>query len=191
MIQVEAVCISSEFRVHKLPQTEAYAGEFGFAGDRHARKIRWSASARRPIPNRRPWSAVSSDEVEEFCARLGVAPFPYGALGENLRLSGVRLSEVPKGAILEFPSGARLQVSSQNDPCQTAAEELGLAFGPYVERYFVKEAFGKRGVVGIVLEQGLIRPGDAVDLVLPLQKTQSRLTAREPDPRQLRLASVE
>lgn len=172
VILVEAVCISTrEFRVHKMPQTEVNVGPFGLTGDRHAGKFRWSSSARRPIPNRRQWSAVSSDEVAEFCARLGVAPFPFGALGENLRLSGVCLGELAKGTVLEFPSGARLLIAAQNDPCQSAAEELGLAYGSHVERHFVKEAYGQRGVVGSVLTPGLIRPRDEATLVLPPQQS--------------------
>lgn len=167
-VVVEAVCISTpEARVRKEPQPEVYVGPFGLTGDRHAGQFRWSVTRNQPIPNRRQWSAVSSEEVAEFCQRLGVQPFPPGALGENLRLRGLRLGDVLPGTIFEFPSGARLLVVAQNDPCQNAADELSLTYGPYVQRYFVKEAYGKRGVVGSVLVPGTIRPGDRVTVIQP------------------------
>jgi len=165
---VEAVCVSTpDARVAKKPQDRVQFGAFGLEGDRHAGAQRISARTGQPIPNRRQWSAVSSGEVEAFCRELGVVPFAYGDLGENLRLSGIDLGAVEPGTILEFSSGCRLQVSGQNDPCENAAAELAVTYGPNVGRHFVRASFGHRGVVGSVLTPGLIRPGDEVTVVLP------------------------
>ncbi|HXH21187.1 MAG TPA: MOSC domain-containing protein [Dehalococcoidia bacterium] len=165
---VEAVCISTPGRrVAKEPREQAYCAPAGFEGDRHAGETRISSRSGGPIPNRRQWSAVSTDEVEAFCRELGVAPFAFGEMGENIRLRGIHLASVTPGTVLEFPSGCRLQVSTQNDPCDNAAEELSLTYGPAVRRYFVKASFGRRGVVGTVLAPGLIRPGDEVSVRLP------------------------
>jgi MOSC domain-containing protein YiiM len=111
---------------------------------------------------------VSTEEVAELCADMGVdPPFANGALGENLRLSGIHLAEIPEGSVLEFPSGARLRVSGRNDPCVNAAKELSQTYGAVVGQYFVKQAFGRRGILGTVLETGVIRPGDAVTILVP------------------------
>ena len=59
----------------------------------------------------------------QLCADLGVdPPFALGALGENLRLSGVTLADVPQGSMLEFPSGAKLEVSGPQRPLHQRRE---------------------------------------------------------------------
>ena len=99
---------------------------------------------------------------------MGVDPaFALGGMGENLRLGGIRLADVPANTVLEFPSGARLLVSQRNDPCINAARELSQTYGPTVGQYFVKQAFGRRGILGTVLETGIIRPGDEVRVLVP------------------------
>ena len=168
--KVDAVCLSvSGVRVAKEPQDEAFLGPHGFVGDRHEAEFRKSAS--RPgevVSNHRQWSAISTEEIAELCADIGVdPPFANGALGENLRLSGIRLAEVPEGSVLEFPSGARLAVHGRNDPCVNAAKELSQTYGGAVGQYFVKRAFGRRGILGTVLETGSICPGDEVTVLIP------------------------
>ena len=164
---VEAVCLSTPAtRVAKAPQDEAFLGPHGFIGDRHEAEYRRGRDGE-PLPNLRQWSAVSSEEVAAFCADIGVALFAHGALGENLRLSGVILADVRPGSVLEFPSGARLEVAGQNDPCLSAARELAAAYGAAVERFFVQQAFGRRGVIGRVLAAGPVRRGDVVRLLVP------------------------
>jgi MOSC domain-containing protein YiiM len=36
-----------------------------------------------------------------------------------------------------------------------------------VGQHFVKQAFGRRGILGTVLETGVVRPGDKVTILLP------------------------
>ena len=167
-VRVEAVCVSTpEVRVAKQPRDEVHVGPYGLEGDRHAGEQHISSRTGQPMPNRRQWSAVSTGEIEAFCRELGVLAFEEGELGENLRLSGIDLGDVRPGTIFEFPSGCRLQVSAQNDPCENAAAELAVTYGPTVARYFVRASFGHRGVVGAVLAPGIIRPGDGVTVILP------------------------
>jgi MOSC domain-containing protein YiiM len=167
-VKVEAVCVSTPAtRVAKDPQAEVMVGPLGLEGDRHAGETYFYKKTGQSFPNRRQWSAVSTEEVEAFCRELETTPFPLGALGENIRLSGIILANVTKGTVLEFPSGCRLLVSAQNDPCENAAAELGARYGAKVQRDFVKVAFGRRGILGIVLTPGAIRAGDEVTIVVP------------------------
>jgi len=167
MTTVQAVCVSTpETRVAKKPVAEVMVGLLGLEGDRHAGQTRLSPRGV-TIPNRRQWSAVSTDEVEAFCKELDVTPFALGSLGENVRLKGIALAAVKPGTIFEFPSGCRLEVVGQNDPCEKAAAELAATYGPVVERSFVKASFGHRGVIGTVLAPGLLRPGDEVTVIAP------------------------
>jgi MOSC domain-containing protein YiiM len=166
---IEAVCVSVPgVRVAKAPQDEAFLGPHGFVGDRHEAEYRKARDGDGERPNHRQWSAVSDEEVIELCADLGVdPPFALGALGENLRLSGVKMQDVPEGSVLEMPSGAKLRVSGRNDPCINAARELSETYGVDVGKHFVKQAFGRRGILGTVLESGVIHPGDKVTILLP------------------------
>ena len=166
---VEAVCLSIPgVRVAKEPRDEAFIGPHGFVGDRHEAEFRKVRSGDGVQPNHRQWSAVSTLEVEQLCADMGVDPvFAFGAMGENLRLGGISLGDVPADSVLEFPSGARLLVSGRNDPCVNAAKELSETYGAAVGEYFVRQAFGRRGILGTVLETGAIRPGDTVKLLIP------------------------
>jgi MOSC domain-containing protein YiiM len=168
--RVDAVCLSVPgTRVAKQPQDEAFVGPHGFVGDRHEAEFRRSPRNHNELrSNHRQWSAVSTEEVAELCADMGVdPPFVDGALGENLRLSGVRLAELPPESVLEFPSGARLRISQRNQPCVPATKELMATYGSVVGQQFVKQAFNRRGVVGTVLSTGEIRPGDEVVVWVP------------------------
>jgi MOSC domain-containing protein YiiM len=153
--------------VAKAPQDEAFLGPYGFAGDRHEAEFRRKPYGHGYVPNKRQWSAVSQEEVAAICADLGVRSFEIGALGENLRLSGLKLSDLTPGTILRFPSGARARVSGQNEPCVTAALELMKTYGGSAGQGFVKASLGRRGVVGTVIEPGLIRPGDELRIFIP------------------------
>ena len=165
--KVEAVCMSTPARrVAKLPKDEAFIGPHGFVGDRHEAEFLRSQWGH-VYPSNRQWSAVSVEEIAALCADMGVSTFQPGELGENLLLSGIELAGVPEGTVLEFPSGARLIVAGQNDPCVNAARELSQTYGPVVGQYFVKQAWGRRGLIGSVLAPGLVRPGDSVTLLVP------------------------
>ena len=115
---------------------------------------------------RRSCVANPTEEVDAICGDLGLPKLPYGAFGENLRLSGVLLGELPNGTELTLPSGARLRLHQQTDPCVNAAKELARTYGGAANG-FVKVALGRRGVVGQVLEPGVVRPGDLVEVHLP------------------------
>ena len=163
--RVEAVCLSIPgVRVAKAPQDEAFIGPHGLVGDRHEAEFRRLYG--RLVPNQRQWSAVSTEEVQSLCADLGVPPFAIGDLGENLRFSGVVLADVPNGSLIEFPSGAKLTVSGQNVPCINAAIALASVYGANIKETFVRSAYGRRGLVGTVLEPGLVRKGEIAQIVL-------------------------
>ena len=178
---VEAVCLSTPgVRVAKVPQDEVSVGPHGFVGDRHEAEFRANRFGGPPRKNRRQWSAVSTEEVGRICDSLGVRRFGPGALGENLLLSGVMLQFVPKDSVLQFPRGARLQVSGRNDPCANAAAELSLTYGGVVKEQFMKTAFGRRGIIGTVLELGVIRPGDVVRILVPATEPARTRAERKP-----------
>ena len=167
LARIQAVCLSQPgVRVAKRPVDEAFIGPHGFVGDRHEAELRRKPYGRGTAPNHRQWHGVCTEEVDAICAGLGLPKLPHGSLGENLRLSGVMLGELPNGTELSLPSGARLRLHQQTDPCVNAARELAQTYGEAANA-FVKAALGRRGVVGQVLEPGVVRPGDVVVVTLP------------------------
>ena len=99
---------------------------------------------------------------------MGVDPaFALGAMGENLRLSGVKLAEIPEGSILELSPARGCSSPAATTPASTRRESYRRLTAPAVGQYFVKQAFGRRGILGTVLETGVVRPGDKVTILLP------------------------
>lgn len=155
----------------KQPLPAAVVTEYGFAGDRHAGPLwvrRTGPGKGTEVFNERQWSAVSEEEVRVLSQRLAI-DLPVGALGENLRLSGIPgLSKLPCGAMLRFGSGVVLGVSGENLPCRRMASFLARRSGEEeVERLFIKLATGLRGVVGWVEAPGILSEGDVATIELP------------------------
>jgi hypothetical protein len=143
----------------------------GIAGDRHEGVVRPS-NAREPwyprgtpMRNERQISILSAEELAEVAESLGLPCILGEWVGANLILSGIpHLTQLPPRSLMMFPSGATIRIDGDNDPCRKtgkaiAAHSVGRAD---IEFGFVKAAMGKRGLVGWVEREGVIRPGDAV-----------------------------
>jgi len=154
----------------------------GFAGDRHAGltrpadvRVKWFPRGV-PIRNTRQVSLVSSEELALIAGALEVPQVLAAWLGANLELAGLpRLTELPPGTRLFFPEDATLVVEGENEPC-TGPGKVIEAHHPERAKLasrFVKAAWKKRGLVGWVERPGVIRPGDAVKVMLPPPVTYS------------------
>ncbi len=162
-----------DFRTHPV---EALALTLtGIAGDRHAGATRlsdartpWHARGT-PIANTRHLSFVSAEECAELAALMGIAAIDAALLGANLLLEGFpELSFLPPATRLQFPSGATIFVTEQNAPCVHPARKLAEAYGqPRLAALFPKAALGRRGLVGLVEREGVVRTGDAVRVIPP------------------------
>lgn len=143
----------------------------GIVGDRHEGLVRPS-NAREPwyprgtpMRNERQISILSAEELAEVAATLSLPRITGEAVGANVILSGIpHLTRLPPRSLMLFPSGATIRIDGDNDPCRKtgksiAAQHAGRAD---VEFGFVKAAMGKRGLVGWVEREGVVRPGDAV-----------------------------
>ncbi|MDC0178476.1 hypothetical protein OAI75_01625 [Woeseiaceae bacterium] len=150
----------------------------GIIGDRHRSYIRgtWRSdkqpegSIRR---NERQWSAVSIEELTEIQQKMGIKePLTAASLGANLCFQGLpKLSQLPKGTLLKFPSGAELMVEEYNPPCHDMGKKLASIHNttsgkPLATTAFSKAAKLTRGVVGIVEVAGEINAGDEVTIVI-------------------------
>ncbi len=148
----------------------------GVVGDRHSSYERstWEGdkqpkgTVRR---NERQWSAVSVEELSEIEEEMELAEtLTASCLGANLCLQGVpKLSRLPKGTLLKFPSGAELLVEEFNPPCHDMGKKLASLYktrsgGALSSTAFSKAAKLNRGVVGVVEVAGEISAGDQVTI---------------------------
>jgi len=143
----------------------------GMAGDVHAGLLR-SADSRTPfyprgtrIRNARQVSLVSTEDLAETAAELGVAELLPEWLGANVLAAGIpHFSLLPSGTRLFFQSGAVLIVYEENNPCKGPGRILQEKYPerPELAAAFVNAARHRRGVVGWVELPGAICTGDRV-----------------------------
>lgn len=119
------------------------------------------------IRNHRQVSLVDVAELTAIAHALGIDDLPAGVIADNICTSGItELTSLPRMTRLVFSSGAVLMLGGENMPCTIAG---GLVAGQFAiePAAFPKAALGLRGVTGWVEHPGTVRPGDAIDVVLP------------------------
>lgn len=97
--------------------------------------------------------AYSADHYPAWRLELGLSPFPFGAFGENLTVSGASEENVCIGDVLA-QGAARVRVSQPRTPCWKLARRWGRKDLP--DRVV---ATGRSGWYFRVLEEGMIAPG--------------------------------
>ena len=151
---VIAVCLRSDGGVPKYLQEQIAIGQYGVEGDYHSGAVS-KRRGQEGHPNRRQVSILAKEVIDGLNSDLATE-IPLGGLGENVVIEGLGdLSDVREGDMLSFSSGATLEVTAQIDPCKdlmTYHDQLP------------KRTYGKRGVVSVVVNTGILKAGDAVSL---------------------------
>jgi hypothetical protein len=150
----------------------------GVVGDRHAGATR-AATSREPwyprgtiIRNDRQVSIVSSEEMAEVAAAMGLDALDPGWIGANLATRGIAdLSALPPGTRMIFAGGAVLHVEAENGPCRIAGQSIAAHAGQPgrggLDLLFPTVAKHKRGLVASVEKPGTIAVGEGVHLRVP------------------------
>ncbi len=116
-------------------------------------------------PNLRQVHLMHAELHDEL--RLAGFDVAAGALGENITTRGLDLLGLPRGAKLHLGERAVVEVTGLRNPCpQINAFQDGLlklVVGRDEEGNVVRRA----GIMGVVLADGEVRPGDAVRVELP------------------------
>lgn len=150
--RVVAVYLSARGGVPKEPQGSIPVGPQGVEGDYHAGAINKHKKKGDPEPNWRQVTLLAQEILEELNGRLGIQLKP-GDLGENILVAGLGdLAQLQKGDWLHVGSNVVLEVTAQNRPCDTIR-----VYHPTL----VEEITGRRGVTTVVVNTGIVRPGDA------------------------------
>lgn len=190
---VAAVLIADDPRSlrSRVVQKMSVVRGYGIKGDRHAGArladvrekefLTFGLPKGMEIANHREFSAVSDSELCDISHAMHVPKdIPYGCLGENLVISGIRdFTQLPSGSLLFFrkdakssPRTAVLAVWSENLPCVNPGEVIQESF-PEIKgltRLFPKAAIGRRGVIGSIFASGVIHEGDQVVIKIPRQR---------------------
>jgi MOSC domain-containing protein YiiM len=91
----------------------------------------------------------------------------YGQMGENITTRGVDVLALPTGTRLHLGEDAVVEVTGLRNPCR---QLNGIADGLLAQVRIVDDdgrVVSKTGVMGIVVEGGDVRPGDAIRVELP------------------------
>ena len=172
--KVVSVHVGAEDVLAKEPCSSLSAKLDGFVGDRHRSytRICWqgdkqaSGTVRR---NERQWSAVSVEELSEITVAMDLSePLTATTLGANICFSDIpKLSELPQGTTITFPSGAELMVEEFNPPCmdmgtKIAAQHTTNSGKALRDTDFSKAAQHTRGLVGVIEVAGALEINDEV-----------------------------
>ena len=152
----------------------------GMEGDCHAGMTRKSDSRmlkqykrNTEVRNSRQVSILSLEELAEVAERMGIPAVKPGWVGANMVIRGIPdLTMLPPSTRLQFPSGAMIVVDAENHPCRYPADIIA-KHHPEARKGFVSAAMHKRGVVGWVEAEGVVRKGDAITIWLPPQRLYS------------------
>lgn len=140
----------------------------GVEGDAHAGetvKHRSRVAVDPTQPNLRQVHLVHAELLDELnAAGFDVAP---GQMGENVLTRGLDLLGLPVGTKLRLGVEALVEITGLRNPCaQIEAFRPGLlaaVLGRDAEGRIVRKA----GIMGVVLEGGVIQQGDAIAVTLP------------------------
>ncbi len=140
----------------------------GVEGDAHlGEKVKHrSRVARDPSqPNLRQVHLIHAELHDELRAR-GFVVSP-GQMGENVTTRGVDLLGLPTGTRLHLGETAIVEVTGLRNPCaQLDGIQPGL-MAATLDRDERGNLIRKAGIMGIVLADGDVRPGDPIRVELP------------------------
>lgn len=150
--EVVAVCSSPRGGVPKQPQERIVLNAYGVEGDYHAGPMRVNRRGESE-PNRRQVTIVSAEVIEALEQELDCS-IPHGGFGENVLVRGLGdLAWLQEEDVLEFAGGAAVEITGHNNPCSNLQ-----VWHPDM----VKAAYGRRGLLAVVVRTGSIVPGERV-----------------------------
>ena len=165
MPRVIAVSLNPVRTFGKTPQDEIrLVADYGVEGDTHAGATLKTHNGMIEV-NQRQVHLIASELLEEMAIRgYDIGP---GEIGDNVLTLGVDLINLPNHTRLRLGAEAVVELRGLRAPClQLDRFAKGLA-GAMLNKTGVGPKV-KTGVLGVVVASGVVRPGDAVEVDLPL-----------------------
>ncbi|MDC0767567.1 MOSC domain-containing protein [Streptomyces sp. HD] len=106
---------------------------------------------------------------EELFGEVGEEGFKVapGELGENITTRGIDLLGLPVGTLLRIGDSAVLEVTGLRNPCLQIDNFQDGLLKQVVGRDEAGNIVHKAGIMSIVREGGVVRPGDTIEAELP------------------------
>jgi MOSC domain-containing protein YiiM len=157
---------SHAFSKDAMPAIELVAGH-GIAGDAHfgvTVKHRSRVAKDPTQPNLRQVHLLHQELLQELAAKgLHVTP---GQLGENITTSGLPLLSLSEGTVLRIGQHAVVRITGLRNPCaQIESFKPGL-LAAVLARTHEGEPVRKAGVMGVVVQSGIVAPNDQINILL-------------------------
>lgn len=167
--QVVCVASSREYSFSKLPKEHIHLlTGLGVDGDVHAGmtvKHRSRVAQDPSQPNLRQVHLIHAELFDELQGKgFSVKP---GDLGENITTRGIDLLGLPERTLLLLGETAVVEVTGLRNPCRQIEEFSPGLLAEVLERDDAGNTIRKTGVMGIVLHDGLVFPGDPIRVTLP------------------------
>ncbi len=125
-----------------------------------------SRVARDPTqPNLRQVHLMHAELFDELAAK-GFSVVP-GDLGENITTSGVALLALTSGTRLQLGELAVVELTGLRNPCTQLDNFQPGLMAATLDRSPQGDLVRKAGVMGVVVCGGVVRPGDAIGIILP------------------------
>jgi MOSC domain-containing protein YiiM len=140
----------------------------GVEGDAHcgARVKHRSRVAKDPTqPNLRQVHLLHAELFDELSAN-GFAIRPSD-MGENITTRGIDLLSLPRGTQLRIGATAIVEVTGLRNPCAQIERFRSGLLEAVVERNAQGRLIRKAGVMGVVVQSGDVKMGDAIAVELP------------------------
>ncbi|WP_243638941.1 MOSC domain-containing protein [Streptacidiphilus pinicola] len=155
------------FSKPNVPAIRLLAG-LGVEGDTHLGvtvQHRSRVAADPTQPNLRQVHLMHAELHDEM--RAAGYDVAAGALGENITTRGLDLLGLPRGARLRLGAEAEVEITGLRNPCPQINNFqpglLKLCVGRDEDGQVVRKA----GIMGVVLRDGEVRPGDRITVELP------------------------
>ena len=126
--------------------------QYGVVGDFHSGENNFHANKNNI---NRQITIVSNEILKLINESIGEKLFP-GSLGENILVEGLGyLEDIENGTRIKFGNNVILEITDQNQPCSTLNS---------IDKRILKLIIGKRGLLAKVINTGMIKKGDKVQI---------------------------
>ncbi|MEN3952564.1 AMP-binding protein [Iodidimonas sp. SYSU 1G8] len=167
--QVVAVSRQREHKFSKANVAEiSLVAGLGVEGDAHqgaAVKHRSRVAANPDQPNLRQVHLIHQELLEEL-HRGGFDVRP-GAMGENITTQGIALLDLPRGTRLLLGETAIIEITGLRNPCAQLDKHRSGLMKALLDRTPDGTLIRKAGIMAIVIEGGVVKPGDPIRIDLP------------------------
>lgn len=138
---------------------------FGVEGDAHFGRLvqhRYDQKRNPQAPNLRQVHLIHGELLEELAGKgFAVAP---GELGENVTTRGIDLLGLSRGTRLRMGRQALIEITGLRSPCKLINALAPGLMDALLDRAGDGSVIRKSGVMAVVIEDGTVRPGDAIEL---------------------------